>query len=177
MDNYLESLNESQREAVEIISGATLVLAGAGSGKTRVLTYKLLHLLVKKILTPNQILAVTFTNKAASEMKLRVSNMVNFPIDRMWLGTFHSLSLKILRKHYEKIHLKQNFVIIDVDDQIKLIKKICDQENINTKDISPKFFSSSIDNLKNKGIFANELNPNKYRNHDEDLRKVYKIYQ
>ena len=124
MDNYLESLNESQREAVEIVSGATLVLAGAGSGKTRVLTYKLLHLLVKKILTPNQIIAVTFTNKAAAEMKSRVSKMVNFPIDRMWLGTFHSLSLKILRKHYEKINLKQNFVIIDSDDQLKLIKQI-----------------------------------------------------
>ena len=177
MDNYLESLNESQREAVEIISGSTLVLAGAGSGKTRVLTYKLLHLLVKKILTPNQILAVTFTNKAAAEMRLRVSDMVNFPIDRMWLGTFHSLSLKILRKHYEKINLKQNFVIIDTDDQLKLIKKICDQEKIDTRDISPKFFSTAIDNLKNKGIFANELKHNKYRNHDEELRKVYRVYQ
>ena len=125
MDNYLESLNESQREAVEITSGSTLVLAGAGSGKTRVLTYKLLHLLIKKILTPNQILAVTFTNKAAAEMKSRVSAMVNFPIDRMWVGTFHSLCLKILRKHYDKINLKQNFVIIDTEDKIKLIKKIC----------------------------------------------------
>ncbi|MDB4861095.1 UvrD-helicase domain-containing protein [Alphaproteobacteria bacterium] len=177
MDNYLESLNESQREAVEITSGSTLVLAGAGSGKTRVLTYKLLHLLIKKILTPNQILAVTFTNKAAAEMKSRVSAMVNFPIDRMWLGTFHSLCLKILRKHYDKINLKQNFVIIDNDDQLKLIKKICDQEKIDTKDISPKFFSSAIDSLKNKGIFANELKANKYRNHDEELRKVYKVYQ
>ncbi len=177
MDNYLESLNESQRRAVEITSGSTLVLAGAGSGKTRVLTYKLLHLLIKKILTPNQILAVTFTNKAAAEMKSRVSAMVNFPIDRMWLGTFHSLCLKILRKHYDKINLKQNFVIIDNDDQLKLIKKICDQEKIDTKDISPKFFSSAIDGLKNKGIFANELKTNKYRNHDEELRKVYKVYQ
>jgi len=177
MDNYLKSLNESQREAVEIVSGATLVLAGAGSGKTRVLTYKLLHLLVKRILKPNQILAVTFTNKAAAEMKSRVSTMLNFPIDRMWLGTFHSLSLKILRKHYEKVKLKQNFVIIDTDDQIKLIKKICDQEKIDSKDISPKFFTSAIDNLKNKGIFANELKPNKYRSNDEELRKVYKIYQ
>ncbi|MBT4646546.1 MAG: UvrD-helicase domain-containing protein [Pelagibacteraceae bacterium] len=175
--NYLNSLNESQREAVEIISGATLVLAGAGSGKTRVLTYKLLHLLIKKILKPSQILAVTFTNKAASEMKSRVSKMLNFPIDRMWLGTFHSLSLKILRQHYEKVGLKQNFIIIDTDDQIKLIKKICDQENIDSKDISPKFFASAIDSLKNKGIFFNELKVNKYRNNDEELRKVYKIYQ
>ena len=107
MNKYLESLNESQREAVENISGATLVLAGAGSGKTRVLTFKILHLLIQKKALPNQILAVTFTNKAASEMKSRVSKMLNFPIDRMWLGTFHSLSLKILRKHCEKIGLKQ----------------------------------------------------------------------
>ena len=175
--NYLTSLNESQKEAVEITSGATLVLAGAGSGKTRVLTYKLLHLLVKKILKPNQILAVTFTNKAAAEMKSRVSKMLNFPIDRMWLGTFHSLSLKILRKHYEKVGLKQNFIIIDTDDQVKLIKKICDQENIDSKDIPPKFFASAIDNLKNKGIFYNELKINKYRANDEELRKVYIIYQ
>ncbi len=177
MDNYLESLNESQREAVELVSGSTLVLAGAGSGKTRVLTYKLLHLLIKKFSKPSQILAVTFTNKAASEMKSRVSKMLNFPIDRMWLGTFHSLSLKILRNHYENVGLKKNFIIVDNDDQVKLIKKICDQEKIDTKDLSPKFFSSAIDNFKNKGVFANELKPNKYRNYDEELRKVYKIYQ
>ena len=177
LNNYLQALNESQREAVENNSGATLVLAGAGSGKTRVLTFKLLHLLVKKILTPNQILAVTFTNKAASEMKSRVSAMLNFPIDKMWLGTFHSLSLKILRKNFDKVGLKQNFVIIDTDDQLKLIKKICENENIDTKDISPKFFSNAIDSLKNKGIFYNELKPNKYRKNDEELRKVYKIYQ
>ncbi len=176
-NNYLQSLNEFQREAVENNSGATLVLAGAGSGKTRVLTYKLLHLLVKKTLKPNQILAVTFTNKAASEMKSRVSKMLNFPIDKMWLGTFHSLSLKILRRNYEKVGLKKNFVIIDTDDQLKLIKKICEQENIDTKDISPRFFINAIDGLKNKGVFYNELKPNKYRNNDEELRLVYNIYQ
>ncbi len=176
-NNYLHYLNESQREAVENTSGSTLVLAGAGSGKTRVLTFKLLHLLIKKILKPSQILAVTFTNKAAAEMKTRVSKMLNFPIDRMWLGTFHSMSLKILRNHSEKVGLKKNFVIIDNDDQLKLIKKICDQEKIDTKEISPKFFSNSIESLKNKGIFYNELKKNKYRNHDEELRKVYSIYQ
>ena len=177
LNNYLKSLNESQRKAVENNAGATLVLAGAGSGKTRVLTYKLLHLLVQKIVTPNQILAVTFTNKAASEMKSRVSAMLNFPIDKMWIGTFHSLSLKILRNNFDKVGLKQNFVIIDTDDQLKLIKKICENENIDTKDISPKFFSNAIDSLKNKGIFYNELKPNKYRTNDQQLRTIYKIYQ
>ena len=177
LDNYLKSLNKQQREAVENEFGATLVLAGAGSGKTRVLTYKILYLLAKKILKPHQILAVTFTNKAAAEMKFRISKMLNFPIEKMWLGTFHSLSLKILRKHSLKIGLKSNFIIIDPDDQVKLIKKICNQENIDIKEISPKFFANAIDNLKNKGVFYNQLKTNKYRKHDEELRKVYKIYQ
>ena len=91
LNNYLDLLNNQQRKAVENNDGALLVLAGAGSGKTRVLTYKILHLLVKKLAFPNQILAVTFTNKAALEMKSRVSHLLNYPIDKMWLGTFHSL--------------------------------------------------------------------------------------
>ena len=110
---YIGLLNPEQRSAVEAVAGPLLVLAGAGSGKTRVLTFKLLHQLIQKLATPNQILAVTFTNKAASEMKNRVSDMLSFPIDRMWLGTFHSLSLKILRSHYENIGLSSNFIIID----------------------------------------------------------------
>ena len=122
--NYLNSLNFEQRKAIENTYGSTLVLSGAGSGKTRVLTYKILHLLVNKYATPSQILAVTFTNKASMEMKKRISDMVNFPIDRMWIGTFHSLSLKILRIHYKLCGLKSNFIIIDTDDQLKLIKQI-----------------------------------------------------
>ena len=109
------------------------MLAGAGSGKTRVLTYKILHLLIKKLAFPGQILAVTFTNKAASEMKIRVSSLLNYPIDKMWLGTFHSLSAKILRSNAQLVGLKSNFVIIDTDDQIKLIKQICEREKINLK--------------------------------------------
>ena len=99
LKNYLDLLNNQQRKAVESTEGALLVLAGAGSGKTRVLTYKILHLLVKKLAFPNQILSVTFTNKAASEMKTRVSSLLNYPLDKMWMGTFHSLSAKILRIH------------------------------------------------------------------------------
>ena len=127
LQNYLNLLNLEQRKAVENTFGVSLILAGAGSGKTRVLTFKLLHLLIKKLATPNQILAVTFTNKAAIEMKNRISSMLNFPIDKMWLGTFHSLSLKILRNYPNKVGLKSNFIIIDTDDQIKLIKQICDR--------------------------------------------------
>ena len=113
LNNYLDFLNIQQRDAVKNTEGALLVLAGAGSGKTRVLTFKILHLLVKKLAFPNQILAVTFTNKAALEMKSRVTNLLNYPIDSMWLGTFHSLSAKILRQHSEIVNLKSNFVIID----------------------------------------------------------------
>tara|TARA_B100000579_G_C22845756_1_gene864196 strand:+ start:2178 stop:4406 length:2229 start_codon:yes stop_codon:yes gene_type:complete len=177
LNNYLKLLNKEQRKAVEKSYGSILVLAGAGSGKTRVLTYKLLHLLVKRLATPNQILAVTFTNKAASEMKFRVSKMVNFPIDRMWLGTFHSLSLRILRKHYEVIGLKKNFIIIDTDDQVKLVKKICEREKIDTKEFSAKYYLNVIDAFKNKGILSESLKSNKYRKNDFEIRKIYSIYQ
>ena len=148
--NYLDLLNKEQFNAVNKTDGSTLVLAGAGSGKTRVLTFKILHLLVKKLAFPGQILAVTFTNKAASEMRIRVQNLLNQPIDKMWVGTFHSLSAKILRKNCELVGLKPNFVIIDTDDQLKLLKKICERENINTKEKSPKYFLSVIDRYKNK---------------------------
>ena len=106
---YLDLLNDDQKKAVEATEGALLVLAGAGSGKTRVLTFRILHILYKKLATPAQILAVTFTNKAANEMKTRIAKLINLPIDRMWVGTFHSLSLRILRQHHEEIGLKKTF--------------------------------------------------------------------
>ena len=140
LKNYLNLLNNQQRKAVLNPNGSTLVLAGAGSGKTRVLTFRILHLLIEKLAFPNQILAVTFTNKAASEMKIRVSNLLNYPIDKMWLGTFHSLSAKILRANAELVGLKSNFIIIDTDDQLKLIRQICEQKNIDTKEKTPKYF-------------------------------------
>ena len=175
--NYLDLLNFEQCKAVENTYGASLVLAGAGSGKTRVLTFKLLHLLIKKLATPSQILAVTFTNKSASEMKNRVSNMLNFPIDRMWLGTFHSLSLKILRSHYESVGLSSSFIVIDSDDQHKLIKQICERENINTKEVTSKYYATVIDTFKNNGIFFDELKSNKFKKKDEEIRKLYRLYQ
>ena len=163
LKNYLKLLNNQQRIAVENTDGALLVLAGAGSGKTRVLIYKILHILVQKLAFPNQILAVTFTNKAASEMKQRVSSLLKYPIDKMWLGTFHALSAKILRNHCELIGLKSNFIIIDSDDQLKLIKKICENQKIDIKEKTPKYYLSIIDKYKNKGILANSIKPNKYK--------------
>ena len=175
--NYLELLNKEQKKAVVNTEGSCLVLAGAGSGKTRVLIFKILHLLLKKKSNPSQILAVTFTNKAASEMKSRVSNFLKLPIDKMWLGTFHSLSAKILRSHCHLIGLKPNFVIIDSDDQIKLIKKICERENIDTKEKTPKYYLSVIDKFKNKGVYSNSLKKNSYKKNQDDLIKIYTIYQ
>ena len=132
--NYLDFLNNEQFNAVTETEGSLLILAGAGSGKTRVLTYKILNLLVNNKALPSEILAVTFTNKAASEMKNRVSKLLNRSIDQMWVGTFHSLSAKILRLHCGLIGLKSNFIIIDSDDQLKLIKQICEREKIDTKE-------------------------------------------
>ena len=106
---YLDLLNNEQKKAVESTKGSLLVLAGAGSGKTRVLTFRILHILFVKSYTPTNI-AVTFTNKAANEMKTRIGKLINLPIDRMWVGTFHSLSLRILRQHYEEVGLKKNFL-------------------------------------------------------------------
>ncbi len=174
---YLDFLNKEQRQAVETTEGSLLVLAGAGSGKTRVLTFRILHILYSKLANPSQILAVTFTNKAANEMKSRIAKLINLPIDRMWVGTFHSLSLRILRQHYEEVGLKKNFIIIDSDDQLKLIKKICEAEKIDTKEISAKYYLSVIESFKNKGISPEKLRENKYRKNDIEIRKVYSIYQ
>ncbi len=176
INNYLNLLNNQQSEAVKSSDGALLVLAGAGSGKTRVLIYKILHLLVEKKAFPNQILAVTFTNKASLEMKSRVSKLLNYPIDKMWLGTFHSLSAKILRFHCDLVGLKSNFIILDSDDQLKLIRQICEREKIDVKEKPPKYYLAAIDNFKNKGIFADKLKSNKYSN-DENVVKIYKLYQ
>ena len=174
---YLDLLNNEQRGAVESTNGPLLVLAGAGSGKTRVLTFRILHILLNNLANPSQILAVTFTNKAANEMKTRIAKLVNLPVDRMWVGTFHSLSLRILKQHYEEVGLKKNFLIIDTDDQLKLIKNICEVEKIDTKEVSAKYYLNVIDSYKNKGINYESLKENKYRKNDVELRKIYKIYQ
>ena len=176
LKNYLNLLNNQQRIAVENNEGALLVLAGAGSGKTRVLTYKILHLLVEKLAFPNQILAVTFTNKAALEMKKRVSSLLNYPIEKMWLGTFHSLSAKILRSHSEIVGLKSNFIIIDSDDQVKLIKQICERERIDIKEKTPKYFATIINNYKNKAINPESIKKNVFQI-DKEAVKIYKTYQ
>ncbi len=123
--SYLDALNPAQRAAVEALEGPVLVLAGAGTGKTRALTARIAHLLNTGRARPNEILAVTFTNKAAREMKLRVGQLVGGVIEGMpWLGTFHALSTKLLRRHAELVGLKSSFTILDTDDQLRLLKQL-----------------------------------------------------
>ena len=175
---YLTNLNESQKEAVLYLEGPLLIVAGAGSGKTRVLTTRIAHIVREHKAFPNQILAVTFTNKAAKEMQLRVSKYLRKEATGLpWLGTFHSISAKILRKHAEAVGLKSNFSIIDQDDQVRLIKNICKSENIDTKKISPKYILAVIDKWKNRGFYPDEVVLKRKDILEKSFLSIYKIYQ
>ena len=152
---YLEGLNPEQREAVETLEGPVLVLAGAGTGKTRVLTSRIAHILSTGRARPQEILSVTFTNKAAREMKLRVGQMVGQAVEGMpWLGTFHSIGGRILRYHAELAGLKSNFTVLDVDDQIRLLKQLLTAENIDEKRWPARVLAGMIDGWKNRGLGA-----------------------
>lgn len=150
---YLNGLNLEQREAVETLDGPVLVLAGAGTGKTRVLTARIAHILSTGRARPHEILSVTFTNKAAREMKLRVGTMVGQAVEGMpWLGTFHSIGGRILRYHAELAGLKSNFTVLDVDDQIRLLKQLLSAENIDEKRWPARVLAGMIDGWKNRGL-------------------------
>src|SRR5580692_6158699 len=150
---YLAGLNPEQREAVETLDGPVLVLAGAGTGKTRVLTTRIAHILSLRRPRPSEILAVTFTNKAAREMKERVGKMVGQVVEGMpWLGTFHSIGAKILRRHAELAGLKSDFTILDTDDQIRLMKQIIVAEGIDEKRWPARVFAGMLDGWKNRGL-------------------------
>ena len=157
---YLEGLNSDQRAAVEALDGPVLVLAGAGTGKTRVLTTRLAHLVHNQRAWPSQILAVTFTNKAAREMKARIGDLVGGAVEGMpWLGTFHSICVKILRRHAELVGLKSTFTILDTDDQIRLIKQLLQAENIDDKRWPARLFASMVDRWKNRAIGPGRVPP------------------
>ncbi len=149
---YLEGLNPEQRDAVETLDGPVLVLAGAGTGKTRVLTTRIAHILSQGRARPNEILSVTFTNKAAREMKLRLGQMLGQAVEGMpWLGTFHSIGGRILRTHAEMAQLKSNFTVLDVDDQIRLLKQLLQAEDIDDKRWPARMLAGLIDGWKNRG--------------------------
>ncbi len=176
--DYLENLNDAQKEAVLHLDGPLLIVAGAGSGKTKVLTSRIANIIKEKKAFPNQILAVTFTNKAAKEMQIRVSRILGSnAIGLSWLGTFHSICAKLLRKHASAANLNSNFTIVDTDDQIRLIKNICKAENIDIKQLSPRFILAIIDRWKNKGFYPNEVVINKKDLYEKTILPLYKIYQ
>jgi DNA helicase-2/ATP-dependent DNA helicase PcrA len=155
---YLAGLNPEQREAVETLDGPLLVLAGAGTGKTRVLTTRIAHILSLGRARPSEILSVTFTNKAAREMKERVGQMVGQIVEGMpWLGTFHSIGVKILRRHAEMIGLKPDFTILDVDDQVRLLKQLLAAENIDEKRWPARALAGLIDSWKNRGFTPQQV--------------------
>ncbi|MDZ7335980.1 MAG: UvrD-helicase domain-containing protein [candidate division KSB1 bacterium] len=174
----LRDLNPAQRQAVENIDGPNLILAGAGSGKTRVLTYKIIYLIHKKKVSPENILAMTFTNKAANEMKSRVESHLKATANGLWIGTFHSLFARILRRNCERLGYKSNFVIYDETDQLSLIKSvIADLGLSSSPQISPALIRSKIKFLKNSNIRAEEFKPLQENVFDELIYQIYRTYQ
>jgi len=181
---HLDGLNTEQRQAVTHEGGPLLVLAGAGTGKTRVLTSRIAHLLINGRARPSQILAVTFTNKAAREMLDRVATLIGGAADGMWLGTFHAIGVRILRRHAELLGLKSNFTILDTDDQTRLIKQLLQAEEIDDKKWPPRVLSGIIQRWKDRaltpekvggedaGEFANGRAAEIYRQYQERLLEV-----
>ena len=178
IDNLIENLNKEQKEAVLNTEGPNLIVAGAGSGKTRVLTTRLIHTIHQKKAWANQILCVTFTNKAAKEMQNRVMQYLKGSSNAVpWLGTFHSISVKFLRRHAEALDYKSNFTILDTDDQKKLIRNIVKGEDLDAKKFSPQLIMYHIDQWKNKGLLPKDVKLEKSGSIIKSILKVFEIYQ
>ncbi|MBV8523488.1 MAG: UvrD-helicase domain-containing protein [Acetobacteraceae bacterium] len=178
MTEYLARLNPAQRAAVETVNGPLLVLAGAGTGKTRVLTTRFAHILLTGQAWPGQVLAVTFTNKAAREMRDRVSAILGRPAEGLWLGTFHALGARMLRRHAESAGLAPNFTILDTDDQVRLLKQVMEAARIDTKRWTPPALMGLIQRWKDRGLTPERITAAD----DSDLangraRGIYAAYQ
>ncbi|MGA9605118.1 MAG: UvrD-helicase domain-containing protein, partial [Methyloceanibacter sp.] len=177
--HYLDVLNPEQREAVETLDGPLLVLAGAGTGKTRVLTTRIAHILSLGRARPYEILAVTFTNKAAREMKGRVAELIGGVVEGMpWLGTFHAIGVKILRRHAELVDLKPSFTVLDTDDQIRLLKQLLEAENIDEKRWPARLLAAMIDGWKNRGLTPKRVPEGEsFAFANGRARELYALYQ
>jgi DNA helicase-2/ATP-dependent DNA helicase PcrA len=177
--SYLGGLNAEQREAVEAADGPVLVLAGAGTGKTRVLTTRLAHILATRRAWPGQILCVTFTNKAAREMKERIGGLIGGVVEGMqWLGTFHAIGAKMLRRHAELAGLKSNFTILDTDDQLRLIKQLIEAEGIDEKRWPARTLAAMIDAWKNRGLRPDDVSDGESQGYSFGKGKpLYRQYQ
>lgn len=172
----LSVLNPEQRTAVEEIDGPCMIIAGAGSGKTRVLTYKVAYLIESGV-NPFQILALTFTNKAANEMKERVASLVKGGADKLWMGTFHSVFARILRMEGDKIGFNRNFTIYDTDDSVNVVKQVMAENGISTEKTNPRGIHSTISYLKNKLISPDEFSQSAKTFFEKIVEKVYPEYQ
>ncbi|WP_039758985.1 ATP-dependent helicase [Bartonella queenslandensis] len=177
--NYLEQLNPEQQQAVMNTEGPLLVLAGAGTGKTRVLTTRISHILRSGLASPQQILAVTFTNKAAREMKTRIGELIGEVVEGMpWLGTFHSTGAKILRRHAELVDLKRNFTILDSDDVLRLLKQLIQAEGLDDKRWPARNLAMMIDSWKNQGLSPDHVSKSDAHSFGNDMgRELYRSYQ
>jgi DNA helicase-2/ATP-dependent DNA helicase PcrA len=175
---YLDDLNPAQREAVEALDGPVLMLAGAGTGKTKALIARIVHLLAMGKARPNEILSVTFTNKAAREMKLRIGRIMGEASEGIaWMGTFHSLSVKILRRHAELVGLKSNFTILDTDDQIRLMKQLISAANIDEKRWPARLLASLIDSWKNRALRPDKVPTSEASAYNNRGTELYEAYQ
>ena len=175
-NDTLDSLNPEQRLAVQTTVGPVLVLAGAGTGKTRVLTTRLGHILASGGVFPSQLLAVTFTNKAASEMKERVAKIVGRATEGLWLGTFHSLALRIVRRHGDRLGIRPDFTILDSDDQQRLLKQVLQAQGIDDKKNPPRLAASIINRWKDRGLVPAKVTRGEAGSNGLMLN-VYKEYQ
>ena len=176
--DFVTNLNEQQKIAVSETDGPLLVLSGAGTGKTKVLTTRLANLIYKRLAKTNEILAVTFTNKAALEMKQRVEKILNIPVEGMFIGTFHSIGVRFLRKHSDLINLKNDFTILDTSDQLRLLKQVISFLNLDEKRNIPKNFLYMIDQAKNLGLFPEDISNHEFEvKTDGKFSMIYKAYQ
>src|SRR5437660_1582053 len=175
---FLAGLNEAQRRAVDAIDGPVLVLAGAGTGKTRVLTTRLAHILATGRAYPGEILAVTFTNKAAREMRERLERMIGRAADGVWLGTFHAIAARILRRHAELVGLKPRFTILDTDDQLRLLKQLIAAANIDERRWPPRALLGLIDRWKDRGLGPDKVPAGEGGGYaDGRAVELYRMYQ
>ena len=168
-------LNKEQSDAVNNTNGPLLVLAGAGTGKTKVLTSRIVNIINSGLATPLEILAVTFTNKAAAEMKSRIGNAIGPEVNSIWIGTFHSLAAKITRRHAEIVGLKSDFIIIDQDDQLRLIKQILTNFNVDTKQFPAKNYLHKISKAKDVKLPGKELQ-SQFSDSDQALPKLSSVF-
>ena len=176
--DFLTTLNKEQKQAVLYLDGPLLVLSGAGTGKTKVLTTRLANLIFSRKAKTSEIFAVTFTNKAALEMKLRVEKLIKRPIEGMFIGTFHSIGVRLLRKHAELLSLKSDFTILDTDDQLRLLKQVIKLLDLDTKKFVPKNYLYFIDHLKNLGLEYDQIENHEFEIYSNGkLSKIYELYQ